>query len=229
MRTDKDVAFSLRKEGKSYNEIASALNVAKSTLSNWFKGQDFSADIKRSITDRAIKTNSTRLLALNKARGDLLQAHYEQGLLEAKDELVKNINNPLFVNGIATYWGEGDKLHKNHIRITNTDPQMLRLFVEFLKEFGHFTTNDMRLALFLYQDLDVEDCKAYWIKHTKITKLHKPMVLPGRDKRRRLAYGTATVVVMNTYFKRKLLYWIDQFPKIVLNTVPSREVRDTRP
>lgn len=203
MRTDKAEAFKLRKEGKSHQEIAQSLGVAKSTLSNWFKGQDFSEDIKQTVTKQAQIANTTRLQMLNKVRGDLLQAHYEQAIVEAKRELEEYISDPLFVSGVVAYWGEGDKLHKNHIRLTNTDPQMLKIFVQFLVEYGNFTPQDMRLAIFIYKDLDIDLCKTHWIQHTNITNLHKPMILPGRDKRRRLQYGTATVIVMNTYFKKK--------------------------
>jgi len=41
MRTDKELAFSLRKQGKSYKEIHQELGMSISTLSNWFKGVDF--------------------------------------------------------------------------------------------------------------------------------------------------------------------------------------------
>jgi hypothetical protein len=221
MRTDKDLAFTLRRAGKSYNEIIAILGVAKSTLSNWFKDVDFSEDIKKTITKQANQENSIRLKHLNKARGDILAAHYIQAEREAIEELKENFNNPLFVAGIMLYWGEGDKLHKNHTRFTNTDPEMLKLFITFLKQFGKFSDNDMRLAVFLYEDLNIEDCVTYWTKQTGISKVHKPMILPSRDKKRRLSHGTASVIIMNTYFKKKLMLWIDQLPKMVLNTVPS--------
>lgn len=219
MRTDKAEAFALRKQGKSYNEIATTLKVARSTLSNWFKGHDFSAEIKATLQAESSKVSTQRIINLNQQRSTHLTFYYEQARNEAIAELEKNKDNSLFVSGVMLYWGEGDKLHKNHTRFTNTDPEMHKVFVQFLVRFGNFSTSDMRLALFLYDDLDIDTCKRYWSKQTGISKLHKPMILPGRDKRRKLQYGTATVLVMNTYFKKKLVYWIDQLPKMVLNTV----------
>lgn len=173
--------------------------------------------------------STLRLQTLNRARGDILAAHYVQAEKEALIELAANLHDPLFVAGVVAYWGEGDKLHKNHVRLTNTDPKMLCMFVKFLQKYGKFDLNDLRLAIFVYKDLDIELCKRYWSENTGITKAHKPQILPGRDKRRRLVYGTATVIVMNTYFKKKLLLWIDQIPKMVLNTVPSYEAINQRP
>jgi hypothetical protein len=229
MRTNKAEAFALRKQGKTYKEITSTLGIAKSTLSNWFKGEYFAEEIKKTITKEAQKSSTLRLQVLNKARGDILRAQYEQAESEASDELETHCYDPLFVAGVMLYWGEGDKLHKNHTRFTNTDPEMLSLFVQFLKEFGGFTLEDMRLATFLYADLDIDKCTQYWSGKTGITRLHKPMILPSRDKFRKLTYGTASVIVMNTYFKEKLMYWIDQLPKMVLNTVPSGENKLLRP
>jgi transcriptional regulator with XRE-family HTH domain len=229
MRTDKEIAFKLRKQGKSYKQIHTQLGMSVSTLSNWFKNVDFSEEIKRSVTAEAQKLNTARLQSLNKARGDLLHAYYQQAIIEARQELEKYKTDPLFVAGVMLYWGEGDKLHKNHTRFTNTDPEMLKLYVKFLFRFGNFTFEDMRLAIFLYKDLDTETCLNYWVKETGISKVHKPMILPGRDKRRKLAYGTCSIIIMNTYFKKKLMFWIDHLPKMVLNTVPSGEIKQMRP
>lgn len=223
MRTDRDQAFALRRQGKSYKEITETLNIAKSTLSNWFKGVDFSEDIKRTITARANQENSIRLQNLNKARGDVLAAHYAQAEREAHEELKNNINNPLFISGIVAYWGEGDKSAGSLVRLANSDPQMIKLFYDFLLVFCNVTQEKIRGALYLYEDLDEADCKKYWQNNTGLLHFHKTMVLPSRHKTKKLPFGTCTILVSNTYLKRKLLLWIDQLPKMVLNTVPSGE------
>lgn len=221
MRTDKELAFTLRRQGKSYNEISATLSVAKSTLSNWFKGVDFSEDIKKIITERANRDNSIRLQVLNKARGDLLAAHYAQAEIEAMEELSENISNPLFISSIVAYWGEGDKSAGSIVRLANTDPQMIKMFRRFLLDFCFVPKEKLRGALYIYEDLDDETCKQYWTKTTGLVHYHKTMVLPSRHKTKKLPYGTCTVLVSNTYLKKKLLFWIDHLPKMVLNTVPS--------
>lgn len=222
MRTDKLVAFNLRKEGKSYNEIVQILGVAKSTLSNWFKGQEFSEDIKESVTNRAKIDSTSRLKALNRARGDVLKAHYIQAEIEALREIKVNISSPLFVSGVVAYWGEGDKSTASIVRLANTDPQMISLFIKFLLTYCCVEKNKLRGALYIYEDLDPEECKQYWSRATGLVHFHKTMVLPSRHKTKKLPYGTCTVLVNSTYLKKKLLIWIDQLPKMVLNTVPPR-------
>ena len=229
MRTDKELAFTLRKQGKSYREIHNELGMSVSTLSNWFKGVDFSEEIKKSLTTQSKIKSTKRLHFLNKVRGDLLAAHYEQAKKEALEELENNLHNPLFIAVIAAYWGEGDKLSRNHVRLTNTDPAMLRMFVTFLKNYSHISMDRVSLALFIYKDLDNETSKKYWANEVGITKFHKTQVLPSRHKTRRLPYGTCAVILTDSYLKRKMSVWIDQMPKMVLNMVPSETIKYLRP
>ncbi len=219
MRTDKEFAFTLRKQGKSYKEIHRELGMSVSTLSNWFQNVDFSEEIKRSVIARAQLKSSAHMQVLNRARGDLLRAHYVQGEIEALQELEYNINNPLFISGVTAYWGEGDKLTRSQVRLANTDPQMIKLFINFLIIFCYIPKEKLSLALHLYEDLDDIECRTYWSKVTGLNHFHKTMVLPSRHKTRRLPYGTCTVITTNTYLKKKLLLWIDQMPEIVLNMV----------
>lgn len=225
MRTDKDKAFVMRKQGKTYNEIAVSLSIAKSTLSKWFKGVDFSEEIKKTLIREAQSKSTVRLQSLNRARGALLSAHYAQAQSEAHQELIKNIHNPLFIAGIVAYWGEGDKSTSSLVRLANTDPQMISLFRDFLLQFCAITEQKLRGALYIYEDLNEEECLEYWSKETGLTQFHKTMILPSRHKTKKLPYGTCTILVSNTYLKKKLLTWIDQMPKMVLNTVPSSKER----
>ena len=219
MRTDKESAFALRKQGKSYKEIHRELGMSVSTLSNWFQNVDFSEEIKRSVIARAQLKSTAHMQVLNRARGDLLRAHYVQGEIEALQELEYNINNPLFISGVTAYWGEGDKLTRSQVRLANTDPQMIKLFINFLIIFCYIPKEKLSLALHIYEDLDDIECRTYWSKVAGLNHFHKTMVLPSRHKTRRLPYGTCTVITTNTYLKKKLLLWIDQMPEIVLNMV----------
>jgi len=219
MRTDKERAFELRRTGKSYKEIAATLGMSKSTLTEWFKGHSFSDEIRKALTVNAAAEGASRLHKLNKVRGDSLEALYFRAVTEATLELELNKNNPLFIAAITAYWGEGDKRSKNHVRLINTDPQMLQLFIEFLMRFCGVQRESIRAAMFIYPDLDEQICREYWEKEIGISTFHKTMVLPSRHKVKKLAYGTCSIIVSNTYLKKKMLLWIDQLPKIVLNTV----------
>lgn len=222
MRSDKGKAFLLRREGRSYREISDQLGVAKSTLSNWFKGVDFSAAIKEELTKQATKKNRAHLQQLNRTRGIALTVQYELAKKEALQELKRYRNVPLFTSAIGIYWGEGDRATKSIIRISNTNAQMLQVWVAFLTRICGVPTEKIALAMYLYEDLDETKCRRYWSRQLGIKKFHKTQVLPSRHKTKRLPYGTCNVVVVNTYLKKKLMLWIDQLPEMVLNTVPQK-------
>lgn len=217
MRTDKDEAFKLRKQGKSYKEISTELGMSKSTLTAWFKDVDFSEAMRSHLNQKAKRTNTARLKVLNKARGEYLSALYEQARCEAQQELEESKNDALFISAVVSYWGEGDKLSRNYVRITNTDPQMLQIFYSFLVTICKVPKEKINGALFIYKDLDEKECKDFWSEKIGIQRFHKTMILPSRHKERRLPHGICTLVVSNTYLKQKMLLWIDQLPKMVLN------------
>ncbi|MFT5037058.1 MAG: hypothetical protein ACI9VM_000632 [Candidatus Azotimanducaceae bacterium] len=221
MRTDKEQAFALRRSGKSYKEIHSSLGMSVSTLSNWFHGQDFSEAIKKSLTNEAIAVSSVRLRKLNKIRGDSLAALYEQAKREAVSELDRYKNDPLFISAIVAYWGEGDKVTTGLVRLANTDPAMIKLFMLFLTRICKAPPEKIKGALYIYPNLDEYECKRYWSDQTGLVHFHKTMILPSRHKTKRLPYGTCTVLIANTYLKKKMLVWIDQLPQMVLNIDPE--------
>lgn len=217
MRADKDKAFALRQQGKSYRDICDKLGMSKSTLSNWFKGVDFSEKIRKSLVEESKRTSSTRIKDLNRTRGETLRASYEVAKQEAQMEMEKYKNDPLFISAVFAYWGEGDKLSRNQVRLTNTDPKMIQIFLEFLLIICKVPIEKIKLALFIYTDLNETVCKNFWSDITGIQKFHKTQVLPSRHKTKKLPHGVCTVVVSNTYLKKKINLWIDQLPEMVLN------------
>lgn len=59
---------------------------------------------------------------------------------------------------VALYWGEGTK---SELNIINSDPGLLRVFVECLKEIG--VTRDMlRVTLRIYEDMHEAEIRQYW-------------------------------------------------------------------
>lgn len=219
MRVDKQKAITLRMQGKSYNEISAELGMSKSTLSNWFYGIDFLEDIKSELVKQNLIESTERIQNLNKIRGATLKATYEMVAIKALEELETHRNNPLFISGVSLYWGEGDKLSRNQTRLTNTDPEMIRIFMKFLFVICEVPRDKIRVALFIYSDLDESECKKFWGNITGIQSFHKTQILPGRHKTKKLPYGVCTIVVSNSILKKKINLWIDQLPKIVLNTV----------
>ncbi len=53
----------------------------------------------------------------------------------------------LFGLGLGLYWGEGTKANKDSIRLGNTDPELIRKFIDFLISFFEIDKNDLRFGI----------------------------------------------------------------------------------
>ena len=219
MRRDKEEARHLRLNGKSYQEISEILKTPKSTLSGWFGKEDWSAEIRKKLTDAIQEAHTVRLIELNKVRGEHLDQTYEEARREATEELELLKYNPLFIAGLMLYWGEGDKLSKSKVRLTNTDARMIKTFVLFLREVCNIPEDKIRAQILVYPDLNEAETKAYWVKESGIApdRFTKSTLIQGRHATRRLGYGVCMAYVSSSYFKAKVLTWIELLPKELIS------------
>ncbi len=215
MRNDKEKAFVLRKEGKSYREIRDALKIPLSTLSGWFSDEGWSSAMREKLTAAASVQHTARVVELNKVRGEHLAKAYAEARDEAVKDLVEYKYNPLFIAGLMLYWGEGDKISKAAVRLTNTDPDLIALYVQFLLRVCRIPEEKIRASVIVYPDLDEEKYRIYWSKRSGVAlrRFTKSVVIEGRHKTRRLGYGVCTITVSSTYLKVKMVEWMGLLPQ----------------
>jgi len=216
IKEEKNRAFNLRKEGKSYGQISSLLKVNKSTISYWFKNIDWSREIKRQLIEKAKETSRKRLNHLN----DLKKKKWNNYYLEAEKEAIKEFKhlkeNKLFITAISLYWGEGDKVFKNGIvRISNIDAKILKIFNDFLRKICRVGVEKIGVSILLYPDLIPSKCLKFWSNGIRMPegRFYKPTVIRGKHKTKRLENGVCVVSVHNKYLKKKILVWLDLFSK----------------
>lgn len=219
MRKDKEIAFKMRMGGKSYNEIRTALKIPKATLSNWFSKIDWSNDMSKKLAAAVQKQHTVRLVELDRVRGTRLKHLYEEAREEARNDLLELKYNPLFIAGLMLYWGEGDKLTKYSTAITNTDPDLIRLYVSFLKNACRIPEEKIKAHVLVYPDLNEENCRKYWARESSIKLSHftKSTTILGRHKTRRMRYGVCMIGISSTYLKVKMLEWLKLLPKELMN------------
>ncbi len=214
MRKDKETAIEMRKMGMSYKEIKSALNVPRSTLSDWFSKREWSDAIRKRLTASAQRGHAIHLVDLNKARGKHLAQAYELAREEARREFEFLKYDPLFISGIMLYWSEGVKGTKQGVKLTSNNPDMLRLYVEFLRGSCGIPIEKIRAYVLTYPEIEEKTSRAYWSKKTSLPweQFTKSSVVAGRQAKWRLGWGVCTISVSSTYFKQKVLEWIKLLP-----------------
>ena len=214
MRKVRQEAKQLRLSGKSYREIANILKVSPSTLSGWFGKEDWSRSIRKKLEQAAQERHGARLLELNALRGANLVRVYEDARIEARKELESLKYNPLFIAGLMLYWGEGDKAGRDKVRLTNTDAEMINLFVLFLKNVLLVREDKIHGHVLVYPDLNEQETKRYWARHAglPLESFGKSTLIQGRHKTKRLGHGVCMIFVSSTYLKVKVLEWLKILP-----------------
>lgn len=205
-------AINLRKQGQSYNQISQKLNIPKSTLSNWLSKLSWSTVVKSNLIDKTLGTRKLALIKANIERQNTANNRHMQFRNEARNEYAKLSKNKLFIAGISLYWGEGEKTDSGRVSIVNTDPKMLLVMAEFYRKCLKIPENNLRIGLFIYEDMDIKQITNYWSKllNIPIPQFIKTQVLKSRSKltKRRSIYGICSLYCSNTKLSIKIREWI---------------------
>ncbi len=211
MRDDRYLAIKLRKQKKSYNEISRILGIPKSTLHYWFKGNSWSEEIKKELMEKAWKLGRKQLKLMVEANKKKWEEWHRQCQQEAVKEFPSLKNNRLFVTGIMLYWSEGDSKMKNcQVRLSNTDPEMIRIYSLFLQKICKIPKDKIKIQLILYPDLNEQECKKLWQKAIgiPITQFTKAQFIKGKHPTTRLSYGICNIHLTDRRLKEKIFTWI---------------------
>jgi hypothetical protein len=112
--------------------------------------------------------------------------------------------------GLGIYWGEGDKVNKYRVSVSNTDPELIKKFVEFLTCICKINTDKLRFYLTIFNDIDPEKSLKYWSKKLKVSpdSFGKVVVIPPQGKgtyRKKSKHGVCCVVFGNVKLKKWLM------------------------
>lgn len=219
MRNDKHLAIKLRKQGESYNKISRELEISKSTLSNWFSVIEWSKDIKKELTRKANYIARKNLQRYNKKCKEKWERWREEARQEAVKEFPQFKKNFLFLAGLMLYWGEGDsKMENSVVRLSNTDPMMIKIFSYFLQKICLVTIEKIRPQMILYPDLNEKICKKFWSEAAVIpeSQFYKTQFIQGRHPTRRLTYGICVIRTGGRQLKEKIYTWIKLYQQELL-------------
>ncbi len=172
-KQDKQSVLAMRKRGMSYSQIKGKIKISKSTLSVWLK--DLPLDEKRI---RELRDNSP--IRIEKFR-NTMRAKKEMRLYEVYKKVANDIcdlsKRDLFLTGLFLYWGEGTKSQNSLVALTNTNPAMVKFFIQWLKLFG-VKSKDLKIKLHLYSDMKIKESLDFWSKELNIpiSQFYKPYV-----------------------------------------------------
>lgn len=182
-------------EKKSVAEIAKILNCSQNKINYWLK--------KFEIPKRSL---SEAMYCFKNPLGDPFALRQPKSFEEAI----------LFGLGLGIYWGEGDKRGKNGIRLSNTDPRLIKSFIRFLKTFLGIDKNRLKFSIQIFSDISPLESLKYWMKELKMKKeqFYKPQVIKVRGKgiyKYKSKYGVIIVYFNNIKLKKLICEMIENF------------------
>lgn len=162
---DKEKAIQLRLRGMSYSQIKEKLNLSKSTLSNWLAPYPLSAQRISELRDWSSKRIENYRATMQNKREQKLLAVYEK----VSKDIGKLSKRELFIGGLLLYWGEGAKTSNATVALSNTDPSVLRFFLQWLKLF-EIKESELSIVMHLYKDMDESREIKFWMKQLNLPK-----------------------------------------------------------
>lgn len=198
--TEKELAISLRREGFSMNEIALRLDVSKSSVSLWTRDVELPSNCK----GRLGKKRTVQEYA-NNGKGAARVAREKRQTYQDSGAERFIAGDKLFMMGCMLYWCEGQK-SKNAICFSNADPDVISVFIRFLRDSMAVAEEKIKLRIHAYLNNGIlqSEIEEFWLKTAGLSRvaLHKGTYdvysRSSARKKRNLLYGTAHITVCST-------------------------------
>jgi len=173
---------------KSSAEIAKIFNCSERAVNYWLTRYEVK---KRSISEAVYLKNNPN--------GDPFKIRTIKTVQDAK----------LLGLGLGLYWGEGNKKSKNSVRLGNTDPKLIKKFLEFLVRICGIEKKKLRFGLQVFSDMNTDQTLRFWLKELRgyginRNQFFKVTVTPSRSLgtyKEKSKFGVMTVHFCNTKLK----------------------------
>jgi len=179
------------------NEIAEKLNISFWKLYNFMDKNNIS---RRNRSEAGFLLNSLKP-----------QFKTKENLTIAEEKLK--------IAGIMLYWAEGT-LRGNTVDFANSNPNMIKIFLKFLRQICGISEERLRVYLYAYSHCDLEKIKKYWSKITKIplSQFTKPYIREGNLNitHRKLPFGLVHIRYNDKRLLKIIDCWINDYRNNVL-------------
>lgn len=180
---ERHTAIALRKKGYSLKEIAKKINVAKSSVSMWVRDVKLSSIAEKRLLTK-IKLGQFNAARNKKARTAAIENKYLQ---EATAELKKISIDKNYAKLLCVimYWCEGTKNVKSGVNFVNSDPKLVKKFLELLRNSFELDEKKFRPCIHLHSYHNPERQLDFWSKITDINRRQfiKPYQKKNSEKR----------------------------------------------
>jgi len=216
---EKKQSIILRKQGKSINEIRNTLNISKASASLWVRDIILTKKQKSLLSQNgrsvaSIEKRRISRISNTKKRSDII-------IEAAKKEIINISQNDLKITGIVLYLGEGGKTKRGIARLTNSDPDIIKIMMKFFREICLVPEHKFRGHIHTFSQINVKKAEKYWSEVSKIPtnqfyKTYIKLSSASKNKRKTLPYGTFDVSVNDTQLFLKIFGWMEKLKELII-------------
>ena len=122
---------------------------------------------------------------------------------------------------VGLYWGEGTKSNKVSVRLSNSDPRLIKKFITFLTRMYHIDTSRLHFGLQIFGDMDKGKVLRFWMRTLNVSRkqFYKIIITPHRgvgNYRKKTQHGVLTVYFNNRKLRDILCGAIDEIAEMPL-------------
>lgn len=163
-------AIDLRKQGFLFAEIARELNVAKSSVSLWTKDVELNERGYKILLERKRKYQLVKIQKLAQLRKERSKQELVNIRLNAKsiiDKINLETDDKKLLCSLL-FWCEGSKDVTSGIRFTNSDPLLVKKFMNLFRDSFELDESRFRALIHLHDYHDVQKQLIFWSEVTNI-------------------------------------------------------------
>lgn len=205
-----------REQGLPIKHIARLVGVAQSSVSVWVRDVPLAPEQLEVLR----QMNPAYNRQLRGATRNAERARAQRLRYQAEGRGLAWRAGRLHVAGAMLYWAEGDKSSKNTARLSNSDPDVLVMFVRFLRTYFDVPNEKLRVTCHLFADhLDRQvEIEQFWLDLIDLPRccLCKSFVnvyskYSQKKRKNKLPYGTTRVCVNSTRVVQSIFGSIQEY------------------
>jgi transposase-like protein len=197
----------------SMKAIAKEVGASLSSVSRWVRDVELTEEQQTTLQMQAFNGHVKGRAIHSAVRRSARVLAQEEGrqLAERREAL--------HVAGCMLYWAEGAK-DRNQIRFTNSDPEMARFFVKFLRTYFNLEDENIKITCNLFADhLERQrEIERFWLETLGLpaSSLCKSTIniyskYSKKKRMNKLPYGTCRVVVSRTRIVQSIFGSIQEY------------------
>ncbi|MFZ2126443.1 MAG: hypothetical protein WAV04_02930 [Candidatus Microsaccharimonas sp.] len=193
--------------------------ITKDVLTNLYIERGFSMKriaIELNCSVHRVEYWMRKYMLKRRSRSEALYHHYHPDGHPFSKHRIRTIEDAtLYGLGIGLYWGEGTKRNRHSVRLGNSDPALIRTFMQFLETCFGVNISELRFGLQLFTDIEPIKALLYWREALNISEdqFYKPHITVSGSLgtyRQKSLYGVITLYYNNSRLRDILVSELPQ-------------------